>query len=72
MEALFKMNKKDKKQPGIIINAAQHGPRIKPWALPDFNLDIDWIKLRFKMGDQTLTAQQLEILKNDNERSNNE
>ncbi len=57
------MNKKDKKQTGITINAAQRGPRIKPWALPDFNLDIDWIKLRFKMGDQTLTAQQLDILK---------
>ena len=60
------MNKKDKEQPGITINAAQHGPRVKPWALPDFNLDIDWIRLRFKMGDKTLTAQQLEILKKHN------
>tara|TARA_R100000734_G_scaffold991_1_gene1094 strand:- start:396 stop:581 length:186 start_codon:yes stop_codon:yes gene_type:complete len=60
------MNKKNKKQPGITINAAQHGSRIKPWALPDFNLDIDWIRLRFKMGDKTLTAQQLEILKKHN------
>ena len=66
MEALFKMNKKDKKQPGVIINATKRGPRVKPWALPDFNLDIDWIRLRFKMGDKTLTAQQLEILKKNN------
>tara|TARA_R100000664_G_scaffold7887_1_gene13242 strand:+ start:508 stop:693 length:186 start_codon:yes stop_codon:yes gene_type:complete len=60
------MNKKDKKQIGITINATKRGPRVKPWALPDFNLDVDWIKLRFKMGDQTLTAQQLEILKKHN------
>ena len=66
------MNKKDKKQIGITVNALQQGERIKPWALPDFNLDIDWIRLRFKMGDKTLTAQQLEILKKHNERSNNE